>query len=122
MDHLLHIIKENRHLFSDEFVEWIQKNEHVWNAFCNEAIKIHNKGFKHYSARTILHVLRHHSAISENGTEWKISDHSSPYLARLFDLCYPEKTGLWSFKLCKTAKKDAYVRKYGSLFKEQHDS
>lgn len=113
MEQLLKLINENRDQFSNEFVEWLQKNEHVWNAFAYEATAINRRGFKKYSARTIIHVLRHHSAIYEHGTQWKISDHSSPYLARLFDLQYPEMAGMWSFKPCKTAIIDSKLRNLG---------
>ena len=116
MNYIYHLIQENRDLFSDEFVSWLEKNEHVWDAFCNEAFKIHKRGFKHYSARTIIHVLRHHSAVTENGSVWKISDHSSPYLARLFDLRFPEMAGMWNMKTCKRAEIDAYKRKLNKLF------
>jgi len=110
VENLFQHIKKNRALFSNEFVDWLPKNEHVWDAFVKEASAIHRRGFKHYSARTIIHVLRHHSALHENGTQWKLSDHSSPYLARLFDLAYPEMAGMWSFKRCKTAIVDAILR------------
>jgi len=110
MENLLEHIAENRELFSNEFVEWLQKNEHVWNAFVREATAVYLRGFKHYSARTIIHVMRHHSALHENGTQWKLSDHSSPYLARLFDLHYPDMAGMWSFKPCKSAIIDAILR------------
>ena len=116
MEYLLYLISQNRDIFSDEFVEWIQKNEHVWDDFCTEAFKIHRRGFKHYSARTIIHVLRHHSATAENGSQWKISNNCSPYLARLFDLRYPDYAGMWEMKTCKRAKIDAYVRQNGSIF------
>ena len=59
---------------------------------------------KHYSARTIVHVLRHHSAVAEvDGEGWKINDHHSPYFARLFDLVHPEHVGLWEFRETKKA-------------------
>ena len=63
-----------------------------YERFCE---RLRGLGFKHYSARTILHVLRHHSALQENGTPWKVNDHASPYLARLFDLRYPAHAGLF---------------------------
>jgi hypothetical protein len=110
MQEILATIRNRRELFSDEFVDWIHKNESVWNAFVYEATAIYRRGFKHYSARTILHVLRHHSAVHERGTQWKLSDHSSPYLARLFDLQYPQMSGMWSFKPCKTAILDVALR------------
>jgi hypothetical protein len=64
-------------------------------------MKIINKGFKHYSARTIIHVLRHHSAITEANGEWKINNNYSPYLARLFALEYPQHATLFEYRKIK---------------------
>ena len=89
-----------------DFIEWLGENFHVWEAFVNEAFKVRAKGFKHYSARTIIHVLRHHSAISESGGEWKINNNHSPYLARLFDLRYPSAAGMFEFRKVKTKQLD----------------
>lgn len=91
--------------YSDElgadFIDWLRDNFHVWQAFVQEAMRIHAKGFKHYSARTIIHVLRHHSALHEVGGEWKINNNYSPYLARLFDIRYPQFAGMWEFRKTK---------------------
>jgi hypothetical protein len=76
----------------------------VYFAFEEEAIKIYSKGFKHYSARTIVHVLRHHSAISELNGEWKINNNHSPYLARLFDLQHPAIAGMFEYRITLKSK------------------
>jgi len=99
-------INQNKEIFSPEFIEWFPNNMHVWHSFVIETFKVHQKGFKHYSARTIIHVLRHHSAVSENGNQWKINDHHSPYLARLFDLVYPHKAGLFEYRNVKGNKNE----------------
>lgn len=111
MEHLLKIIEDNRDQFSNEFIEWLPKNEHVWRAFVKETNKVISVGFKHYSARTIIHVLRHHSALVENGTPWKISNNSSPYLARLFALAYPDFAGIFHYKATPKADRDNWVLK-----------
>lgn len=101
MHPIVEVMTRNEELFCDEFIEWLPNNLHVWDAFVGEAMKVRNKGFRHYSARTIIHVLRHHSAIQENGSEWKINDHHSPYLARLFDLMFPGLAGMWEYRETK---------------------
>jgi hypothetical protein len=98
------VLKTHKDKFCDEFINWLPDNEHVWEAFTNEAVKIQKKGFKHYSARTIVHVLRHHSVVSENGSEWKINNNHSPYLARLFDLVYPHRAGLFEYRTTQKGK------------------
>ena len=97
--------RDNSELFSQTFLEWLPDNLHVFDAFADEALKVRQKGFSHYSARTILHVLRHHSALSETNGEWKINNDHSPYLARLFDLLYPNAAGLWEYRTTRKAIK-----------------
>lgn len=85
-----------------DFLEWLPNNLHIWDAFVAEAFKIVRKGFTHYSAKTIIHVLRHHSALHEAGGEWKINNNYSPYLARLFVLRYPQYEELFEFRETKS--------------------
>lgn len=92
------IVQSNPDHFSDEFTEWIEENTHIWKAFESEALRVLQLGREHYSARTIVEFLRHHSAIRERGGAWKINDHSVPYLARLFVLLYPEAHRLFEFR------------------------
>lgn len=94
--------------FSAEFLEWLPANLHVWRAFEAEAIRIHVRGFKHYSSKTIVHVLRHHSALHEAGDGWKLNNNQSPYLARLFDLAHPTRAGMWEYRTT-TARKPMAV-------------
>lgn len=99
----LNIARENS-VFPPEFAAWLQENMHIWEAFKNEAFAVICKGYRHYSARTIIHVLRHHSALHEKSGEWKINNNHSPYLARLFDLVYPQHAGLWEYRETKKVK------------------
>ena len=103
---ILELAAEHEELFSKEFVKWLPDNLHVWEAFCDQAFKIRKTGFKHYSARTIVHYLRHHSAITEASGQWKINNNYSPYLARLFDKRFPNLAGLWEYRETKRAKLD----------------
>jgi len=118
MQRLSGLVEKERQQFSDEFVEWLPKNLHVWEAFVNETFAVLDVGFKKYSARTIIHVIRHHSAIRENGTEWKVSNNSSPYLARLFALVYPEHASLFKYKATPRAEGDNVHRKFNKDFFE----
>ena len=93
--------------FTDEFILWLPSNRHIWDAFVAEAFKVIRAGFKHYSTKTIIHVLRHHSALHESGGEWKLNNNISPYLARLFDLCYPQHAGLWEYRVTKKVYENA---------------
>ncbi len=88
----------NADQLSAEFLKWLPANIHVWDAFVAETFKIIERGYDHYSARTIVHVLRHHSAIEEKDGEYKINNNYSPYLGRLFDLIYPQNAGLFEYR------------------------
>jgi hypothetical protein len=94
----LRIVLDHPDVFPDDFAEFIADNIHVWRAFVREAFAVRAKGYRHYSARTIIHFLRHHTAMSEVNSGWKINDHRSPYLARLFDLRFPGLAGMWSMR------------------------
>lgn len=99
------VMHMNAELFTDEFKAYLPDNLHVFEAFEREALKVIARGWKHYSARTILHVLRHHSALAEHGGEgWKLNNNHSPYFARLFDLLYPQHVGLWEMRETKAVK------------------
>ena len=95
---VLKIVQHNPTQFSDEFEDWIKDNLHIWKAFEKEALLVLAKGREHYSARTIIEFLRHHSAVSEVGGMWKINDHSVPYLGRLFVLVHPEEKNFFEFR------------------------
>jgi len=105
------IAHEHKEQFSDEFLRWIPENAHIWIAFEQEAFKVVKAGFKHYSARTIIHVLRHHSALSEQGDGgWKINNNISPYLARLFAILNPAYANLFEYRTAHMARRDGFLR------------
>lgn len=81
------------------FILWLGDNIHIWEAFEAEALNVVRTGQTHYSARTILHFLRHHSVVTErSATPWKLNDHHSPYLARLFAMVHPQHADLFEYR------------------------
>ena len=92
------LIDYNHELFPDKFVEWLQDNHHIFTAFAKQAIDVANKGFRHYSSKTIIEYLRHHTALTESGGEWKINNNYTPYMARLFDLRHPSYAGMFEYR------------------------
>lgn len=101
MPRALQVATENEAKFPDDFLEWLPENMHVFEAFSLEATKVKARGFTHYSAYTIVEFLRHHSAVRETKGEWKINNNHRPYLARLFDLVYPDRAGLFEYRITK---------------------
>jgi hypothetical protein len=89
----------NPTMFRADFYEWLQENFHVFEYFEQSANKVWDSGFKHYSARTIVEVMRHRTNIREIGDgTWKLNDKRTPDMSRLFSLLHPEKEGLFELR------------------------
>jgi len=80
---------------------WFAENNHIWKAFEEQALLIYQRGHRHYSARTIIEFLRHHSALKEASGEWKINDHITPHLARRFMKEHPHLNGFFETRSMK---------------------
>jgi hypothetical protein len=100
IDSTIQLMLNNEDEFSDEFIFWVPNNIHIVEAFDHETLKIIRKGYKHYSGRTILEVLRHHSALSESGP-WKLNNNYVPYLCRLFALTNPKYGSIFEYRTVK---------------------
>jgi len=94
----LAVLEAEPDLWPAPFTRCMVDNRRIWEAFVQNTLNVVRKGFKHYSARTIIHFMRHHSAMTEAEGEWKINNNHSPYFARLFDRVYPEHVGLWEMR------------------------
>lgn len=97
----LELARQHAENFTPEFLAYLPENLHVYDAFEREAFKVIAKGFAHYSARTIIEVLRHNSALAERGGPWKLNDHATPSWARLFALMHPKYSALFEFRHTK---------------------
>lgn len=70
---------------------FVDEHPELYQAFEAEALRIIARGFRRYSARTIVEWLRHNSAIQADPTgQFKINDHITPTLARDFMDDHPE--------------------------------
>lgn len=87
--------------FTPRFLAYLPDNLHVYEAFERETIRVVRRGYEHYSARTIIEVLRHNSALAERSGPWKLNDWHTPYLARLFALLNPAHAELFEFRVAK---------------------
>lgn len=84
--------------FHAEFAAWLDENWLIWLRFEAEAHRVRRRGFKHYSARTIVHFLRHETALSQAGGELKVNNNVSPSLARLYVLRHPVASDFFEFR------------------------
>ena len=78
--------------------EWAEKNWHVVKAFEATALRLIRAGHKHYSARAIVYVLAFHSAVREDGCEYKIGNDNATDLAQIFCVLHPEHVDFWEFR------------------------
>lgn len=100
-------VRSSPGVFRPEFHDWLDSNWHVWQAFEAEANRVWNKGRAHYSARTIVHWLRHETVLSERGSEFKINNNYSPDLARLYAMIYPDRNHFFEYRLLPTGRRAA---------------
>lgn len=83
--------------FRSDFPPWLEKNIELWEAFEREANIVWSEGRKHYGARTLWEVMRHHTRHREEG-EFKLNNNHAPDLARLYMLMYPERDGFFELR------------------------
>lgn len=68
-----------------EVREFLDEHPEVFERFEREALRVIERGFEHYSAYTLIEVLRHHSNLEADPTKtYKINSHIIPTLARDF--------------------------------------
>jgi hypothetical protein len=99
LSHAQLIVFQNNDQFPNDFSDWLEQNFRFWTRFVQEADKIRARGRTHYSSRTIVEVLRHESAVSDSDPDYKINDHSTPSLARLYMLVTPGAEGFFETRV-----------------------
>ncbi len=94
---LLALVRGYSLKFPDGFDDWLVGNLHVYLAFEAEALSVAERR-EHYSARTIIEFLRHHTLLAEAGEGWKLDNDMAPGLARLFAAAHPRHGALFEFR------------------------
>lgn len=94
---LLALVRGYSRKFPAGFDTWLESNLHVYLAFEVEALSVAARR-EHYSARTIIEFLRHHTLFAEAGDGWKLDNDMAPGLARLFAAAHPRHAGLFEFR------------------------
>lgn len=85
----------------DEYVHYINKSMAYFDRFAEEAHKVVDAGFKHYSHVLIAHVVRHHSNIHDKDTLFKVNNNATPRVARMATALFPGLNGLFEFRELK---------------------
>jgi len=85
--------------FHHDFYKWLNANFPIFSHFEISAIQTYQAGFKHYSARTIVEVMRHRSNIREIGDgNWKLNNNRTPDMAKLYLLLHPEHSDFFELR------------------------
>lgn len=85
--------------FRPGFLGWLAANWSIYEAFEEQAQRLIDRGWTHFSARTIVEELRHYTRHREAGAcSLKINDHAAPDLARVFTIRHPQHAHLWEYR------------------------
>jgi hypothetical protein len=76
---------------ADKIRGFLDENPHIFEQFEREALRMVERGFKHYSAYTITEFLRHNSALrADPDYIYKVNNNIIPTLSRDFMDAHPE--------------------------------
>lgn len=81
-------------------VKYHEENPHIYAKFEEVTLQTIERGFKHYSAKGVIEIIRWWTAVKGN-TEYKISNEYSPFYARLFEQKHPQHKGFFRMKRSK---------------------
>lgn len=91
-----------------EFIEWLRENTPVVGQFLTYAQMLNCHGGRaYYSAYCIRERIRWDTLVSENGTDFKLSNNMTPFISRLVMEIDPSLKGM--FRVKKGADYDQIV-------------
>lgn len=76
--------------YPDGFFAWLPKNSHIYQEFESRALRMARRRLR-YSARTIVEVIRWETDLEDSEVGFKINDHYTPGMARLWMATHGEK-------------------------------
>lgn len=80
-------IKASTDWATPKFVGWLEKNMHIWDAYCAVVEEARKKGYSSFSSRTAVHILRFRLFNKLKGSA-KVDNSMTPYLGRLYNHLY----------------------------------
>ena len=99
LDVALRCISDAPAKYREDFPDWLRENFHIFEYFERSALQVSRSGFDHYSARTIVEVMRHRTNIREIGDgTWKLNNNRTPDMAELFLALHPELPGFFELR------------------------
>lgn len=85
-------------LFWPGFAVYLDTNWGVYLAFEKIGLRLWHAGRRHYGQRSVWEVLRYETAVAEKASDWKLNDHFTKSVARLFELMNPRCMGFFEFR------------------------
>jgi len=92
------LVMEHKEKFTPWFNQHIADNVHVFDAALREVVRLKNEGVDHYSMRTIVEYLRHHSIVVAKDKDFKINNLLAPDMARLMMFMFKELEGFFELR------------------------
>lgn len=81
--------------FAAKFVDYHERNPHIFEAFCKRTFEALERGHKHIGAQMIIEVLRWYTRVSAEGDAFKINNNYAAYYSRMFEAKYPQHKGVF---------------------------
>ena len=85
----------------NHFQEYNEQHPAVYPKFIEIALETKRKGFKRYSSKAIIEVVRYFTSVTENGTKFKINNNITSLFARQAQKDYPELNGFFELRRSK---------------------
>jgi hypothetical protein len=78
-------------------------NPQMWALFERFTFEMIRRGFRHYSARAVIHRVRWETAVPlvDGTSEFKINNNWSPFYARKFHQLYPQHDGFFRNRISR---------------------
>ena len=67
------------------FQQWMEDNWSIWRDFHSRASELQRAGQLHYSAMTLVGVIRYETDLREKHGHFKIRNEAAPRMARLYN-------------------------------------
>ena len=89
---------------ADQFAAFDQAHPEVYQAFAKFAGQMRARGYTHYSADGIMHIVRYHAAVNpERDGGFKINNNFVALYARKLVAADPSFAGFFAFRVRRTA-------------------
>lgn len=72
------------------FQEFLDKHPEIYQAYCRLALQKIQAGAKRIGSKAIWEVLRWNTPLREDGSDFKLNNIFTPYMARQFQKDYPQ--------------------------------